>query len=285
MKKLIYKLPVLLMFLAVLVSCEEELVVYDVDNGQTLAQFSKASASLATPEEGASTEVEVRVTTKSSQERTVEVSVDESSTATADQYTISNLVIPAGSFVGTVTVSANFDALPEEGSSVLVLNIDDIAGSNAVVEKGTFTVEMFRKCPIVLSEFVGKWQGQGAWGNTSLGYTTEVETFLNEDGELMMNGLAFQWFQGWWSEVIVTNEAVKVDVDLETGEITIPEQFYITSTYNGDPQTPYNLKGTGMILNACQKTMEVRPVFVQGGSNIDGTAWCCPFVEVIQLIQ
>lgn len=286
MKKIIYKIPILICFIAVLVGCESDPTIYDVENGQTLAQFGSSSLSIGTPEEGASATAEVLVSTVASTDREIEVEVvDSLSTATAAQFSVSNLMIPAGSYSGEITITSNYDALPEQGSANLVLNLVDIAGSGAVVEKGTLKVELFRECAIVLSDFVGKWQGQGSWGNTSLGYTTEVETFLNADGELMINGLAFQWFTGWWGEVIVTNEAVKMDVDLETGAITIDEQFYITSTWNGDPQPAYNLKATGMVLNACEKTMEIRPVFVQGGSPIDGTAWCCPFVEVIQLIK
>jgi hypothetical protein len=285
MKKIIYKIPVLLFLVAVLVGCESDPVIYDSENAQALAQFSSSSLSIGTPEDGASAEAEVTVSTVSSQDREIQVEVDPSSSATTDQFSVSNLVIPAGSYSGKITITSNYDALPENGSANLVLNLVDIAGSGAVVEKGTLKVELFRECAIVLSDFVGKWQGQGSWGDTSLGYTTEVETFLNEDGDLMINGLAFQWFTGWWGEVIVTNEAVKMDINAETGEITIDEQFYITSTWDGEPQPTYYLKATGKVLNACEKTMEIRPVFVQGGSAIDGTAWCCPFVEVIQLME
>lgn len=285
MKNSIFKLLFLVSLPLTFISCEEELEVYDVENGQTLAQFSQASASLPTPEAGASTTLDVLVTTVSSADRAIEVSVDESSTATTDQYVLSDLVIPANSYVGTITITGNFDAIPETGSSNLVLNLESIANGETLVEKGTYTLELFRKCGIVLSDFVGTWTGDGAWGNTSLGYETEVVTFLNEDGELMINGLAFGWFQDWWGEVIVTNDPVKMDVDLETGEITIAEQFYITSTYNGDPQPSYNLKGTGMVLNACLKTMQIKPVFVQGGTAIDGTTWGPVFVENISLIQ
>tara|TARA_R110002020_G_scaffold296658_1_gene512243 strand:- start:3606 stop:4454 length:849 start_codon:yes stop_codon:yes gene_type:complete len=268
-----------------LVSCEEDPIIYDSSNGQTLAQFTAETASLPTPEDGASTQLTVLVSTKSDVERSITVEVDESSTASADQYAISNLVIPAGSFSGIITISSNFDAIPEQGSTYLVLNLTGIQNSETVVEKSTYTLELFRKCPIVLEDLVGTWSGPGSWGDTSLDYTTEVTTFLNEDGDLMINGLAFQWFTGWWSEVIITNEAVKMEVDVETGAITIPDQFYITSTYNGAPQTPYNLRGTGTILNACEKTMEIYPVFNQGGSVFDGTAWGPKFKETIQLVQ
>lgn len=276
------KLFVFIAMLGLFASCEEELVVYDVENGQTLAQFSSNSATVPTPEEGAETSVIVLVTTASEQDRQINVSVnEEASTASADQYTVSALTIPAGSYEGTVTISANFEALPEQGSTTLVLELDGVGSGETLVEKETFTVEFFRKCPIVPSELVGTWSGEGSW-SAEFGYTSEIETMMI-DGELYMNGLAFQWFQGWWGEVIVTNEPVKVDIDVETGEITIEEQFYITSTWNGAPQPAYNMKATGQILNACEKTMEIYPVFVQNGSDIDGTAWASQFKETVKL--
>lgn len=129
-------------------SCEEDLVVFDVENGQTLAQFSATSATLPTPAEGASVDVDVTVTTKSGSDRTVNLTVDPSSTATSDQYTISNPVIPAGEYTGTVTVTANFEALPDEGSTVLVINLTDVSGANDIIfDNATFSVSFFRECP------------------------------------------------------------------------------------------------------------------------------------------
>ena len=135
--------------LFVLISCgDEEVVVYDVDNGQTLAQLSVTSASLGTPAEGASLVLEVQVTTKTSSDRTVSLVADASSTATPDQYSIDGLVIPAGEYVANVTISSNFEALPEEGSRLLVLNLTDVAGSNDIIlSNDKLSLELFRECP------------------------------------------------------------------------------------------------------------------------------------------
>lgn len=282
MKNIINKLFVLFLLIG-LAGCESDPLLYDVVNGQTLAQFSSSSGSLATPAGGASTTVDVLVSTVSSADREIAISIDASSTATADQYTISNLVIPANSYIGTITITSNFEALPEEGNSNLVLKLGDIGNSATVVEKGTFNLQFFRKCEVKMEDLVGTWSGSGSWGDTSFEYTTEVVTTIDENGDLFINGLAFQWFTGWWGEIIVTNDPVKLNVNEETGALTIDEQFYLTSTYLGDPQLPYNLKGTGMVLNACNKTIQIFPVFVQGGSAIDGTAWGPVFSETITL--
>ncbi len=137
------------MSLVLFTSCEEDLVVFDNENGQTLAQFSATTALLGTPAEGATYEVDVTVTTKSDSERTISIEVDGSSTATPDQYTLSNLVIPAGAYVGTVTITSDFDALPDEGSTLLVLNLTDVSNSNDITfSNSTLSITLFRECPI-----------------------------------------------------------------------------------------------------------------------------------------
>jgi hypothetical protein len=149
MKK--YKFIYLALFFGTLLisSCEEEQIVFDAENGQTLAQFSSTSVDLGTPAEGASVDIDVTVTTKTNSERTISIMTDPSSTATTDQYTIAgDLVIPAGSFIGTLTINSNFNALPESGSVVLVLNLTDVSGSNDIVfTNSTLSVELFRECP------------------------------------------------------------------------------------------------------------------------------------------
>lgn len=150
---------------------DDELIVFDAENGQTLAQFSATSGLLATPADGVtSLDFSVLVTTVSSVDRTITFDIDTSvaSAATADQYSISNLVIPANSYTGTFTVTSNFANLPEEGSSFLVINLTGVEGSsNAVFEKSTLTIELYRKCPVVAGDYTFRlvdvygdgWQG------------------------------------------------------------------------------------------------------------------------------
>ena len=47
-----------------------------------------------------------------------------------------------------------------------------------------------------LSEFVGTWSGQGSWYE-HFGYTSEIETSLDANGDLFVTGIAFQWMEGW----------------------------------------------------------------------------------------
>ena len=131
-------------------SCEEDLVVFDNENGQTLAQFSQVSGVIPTPLDGATLEVTVGVTTKSDSDRTVSLGVDASSTASPDQYSLNSLTIPAGAFDATLVITSNFEALPEEGSVNLVLNLTDISGTSDIqFANSTLSVNLFRECPEV----------------------------------------------------------------------------------------------------------------------------------------
>ena len=49
MKNLIFRFSVIALIFTTIVGCEEELLVYDVDNGQTLSNFANSSATLPVP--------------------------------------------------------------------------------------------------------------------------------------------------------------------------------------------------------------------------------------------
>ncbi|MBC2839669.1 hypothetical protein [Robiginitalea sp. SC105] len=129
------------------VSCEEDLVVYDVTNGQTLAKFSTTSANLGVPIGGSSIEIFVEVTTQSENPRSFTLAIDPSSTATSDQYSIKEAGIPSGSFRGSITITGNFEALPDVGATTLVLILADVSDSNNLtIPESTLTISLFREC-------------------------------------------------------------------------------------------------------------------------------------------
>ncbi len=215
---------------------------------------------------------------KTGSDRTFDIVVDESSTLNSAAFTLpSTLVVPANSNEATFTVEVTDTGIANTGET-LVLSLGDQEG---LYRGQPMKVTVFRFCPVNINDYIGTFTGPGSW-NADYGYTTEVVTFVNEDGDLMINGLLFQWFQDWWGEVIVTSLPVKININEETGAITIPEQPYITSTWDGDPQPAYSIKGTGMV-NACEKTLIINPVLVQGGADIDGTDYGDEFVETITL--
>ena len=142
--------------------------------------------------------------------------------------------------------------------------------------------EVGEKSKIDFSASAGTWSGDATW-SAFFGYTSEVVTTLDADGSLWVNGVAFQWFQGFWGEVIVTNTPVQItSYDSCTGDFVIAEQPYLTSTYNGDPQPAYGLSATG---NLKDGAMTIYPIFHQAGGTIEGTDFNggIPFVETLTL--
>ena len=144
--------------------------------------------------------------------------------------------------------------------------------------------EVGKKNSIDLNDVVGTWSGQASWFEM-FGYTSEVITSTDVNGDLLINGLAFQWFKGWWDEVIISNTPVKITFnDGCTDDFIIEEQPYIVSTWNGSPQPAYNLSGSGTLeKTATGFRMIVFPILHQSSSMIDGNNWGLQFVEVLTL--
>ena len=139
---------ILFFVIGLLTSCEEEAILYDFENGQTLASFSVSSADLPTPAEGASIDILITVSTVTNSNRSFVLEIDPSTTATTDQYSLENFGIPAGSARGKITIRGHFDALPEEGKRELILNLTDVSDSNGLTFSiDTLTVSLFRECP------------------------------------------------------------------------------------------------------------------------------------------
>ncbi len=194
MKNIINKLGVILVALAlVFSSCEEERIVYDPVSGQTLASFSTSSVNLGVPVEGNSVDIDVTASTESSVERTITVEVDPSSTATSNQYTITNSGIAAGEFTGIVTVMGNFDALPEEGTTQLVLNLKNVSDSNDLTfGTKTVTISLFRQCDMAPTPGVWTINMEDSYGDgwqTTTGDGGPGITITLSDGTIFEVGL------------------------------------------------------------------------------------------------
>lgn len=187
MKK--YIIGLLTLFLTfTYVSCEEEPVVYDNVNGQTMVQFSGSKNTQPVVVEGTSfTEITVYSTTVSNVERTIDIEIGDKTNATTNQYSISNLVIPSGSYEGKIRVKGVYENLSESGDvAVVEINLVGVdSKSNVVVSNGTYTVSLFRFCPVQIGTYKidmhdsygDGWQTNG--GNGGNGITA---TMVDEDG-------------------------------------------------------------------------------------------------------
>jgi hypothetical protein len=85
------------------------------------------------------------------------------------------------------------------------------------------------------------------WYGIDATYTSEVTTVSG--CELLMNMLLGGWMLDWWGEVIIKGGTLVYTVD-GSGNVTIPFQYYCTTTYNGAVQPDYSIQGTGTVDNS-----------------------------------
>ncbi len=133
--------------LLVFTACEEE--NENIYRGESAVSFGTTSFDVTVPEEGLVVEVPVNVTTVSTSERTLDITVDDSSVGSSADYTIGAATIPAGSYNGTVPVTFNFDPLVEGEANTLVLNL---ASSGSAVFSGTASINYLKE--IVCNDYV-----------------------------------------------------------------------------------------------------------------------------------
>ena len=156
------------------VACDEtESVVFDSVNGQANAAFDVATSRLPVIiNTSGEVEVQVNVTTVSTIDRVVSISVDESSTANPENYSVpASVVIPAGEFLNTIVITG-IDNSIETDIETIVLNIDSI--ENGVSNgRTTHTISLFEVCPVPAEYFVGTYMVQDVTATVGPGNGTE----------------------------------------------------------------------------------------------------------------
>lgn len=122
------------------------------------------------------------------------------------------------------------------------LNCDAYRTNLAIVTKSgsTYTIEesisYFAKDN---SPLVGTWSGI----DTESDYPSEVVTTI-DGNTLKIDGLNFGWMLDFWEETVLSSTPAEVQVNWCAGTITIVEQDYMVTIYNGD-EYPYTIKGSG----------------------------------------
>ncbi len=146
MRKLVY----ILFFGILFTSCDPDSIIYDSVGGQSIASFNATVQTLPVSDSGESVaEVLVGVSTITTSDRTISVSIDAASTAAAAEYTIdpASLVIPAGEAAARIRVIGNFSEIPETGTTNVVLNLDSVEGARLDGDRLAHRVNLFRFCP------------------------------------------------------------------------------------------------------------------------------------------
>lgn len=171
-------------------------------------------------------------------DRTFNLIVTNATTLDPASYSIpSTIVIPANSNGGAVTVTfsdTNLGESPEFFELLLESKPDVYAG-------GKTSSTITKKCSLTagVSDLVGTFK---VTTNTS-GYENAITTEL--DGEnLKVIDLGKSMMTGPWGEEITDGGTVTMEVNLTTGAINIPRQYYMSTLYNGAPST-YEIKGSG----------------------------------------
>jgi hypothetical protein len=100
----------------------------------------------------------------------------------------------------------------------------------------TFTKEVSKP----VSALSGVWFGLD---NTGFEYDSQVETFMG--CSLQIKGLSYDWMSDYWGEVIVKGGSASITINTTTGVVTIPNQFYCRTKWNGAVQPDYFIEGTG----------------------------------------
>ncbi|SNR17090.1 hypothetical protein [Tenacibaculum jejuense] len=169
-------LYILVLASTILAGCDPtENVIFDVNNGQSLAKFTTGDQTIPVPDSGATAIISVGVSTVSDTDRRVTLSIDAANTtATTAAYTINDAtaVIPAGEYIANIEIDANFTGVPVTGFADLVVNIDGVEGAE-LEEDLSNKVSFFRFCPFengatFLGDYRLETQVLGIFGSTTL---------------------------------------------------------------------------------------------------------------------
>jgi len=252
---------------------------YDKNNSTFYIQFLNASAyyETAIDEAGQPTNIVTTVGVAlqgapQSSDITVDLSVSASSTLKSEMYTLSasSITIPAGSTSGSVTLTALADEMPEDEVLNLIVNMAESVPAAPSAYQLNYELKRIKFCPLEdLNDLVGSWGGFDSYG-----YDSQVVTFLEGD-VFMLDGLCVGWMTDYWGEVIIEQIPIVVTMNPD-GTLEFEEQYYMSTTWNGDPQPTYSVSGTGKWDN-CKKTLLIEYDLYQGGSVLES------FTEEISL--
>lgn len=156
MKKI--KLILVFFVMVTFLGCDQnDVPINTVFNGsQTLVAFQGATSTLAVTIDATGTvTVTIEASTASTSDRTVNVSIDESSTANPENYSLSStsVTIPANEYFGSLTING-VDNSVETVAETIILNIDSTS-FDSTINSTQHTVNIFQVCPIPSAFFTG----------------------------------------------------------------------------------------------------------------------------------
>lgn len=120
-----------------------------MDNRETIAGFTASSATIFATAEGTNSyKLSVAISKQSTTDMNFDVSMSDSSTASADDYSMSasSVTVKAGELSGSLDIVADFDNASFDGKT-LVLELTASAGV-FVGSVGTISIDIIKSCPI-----------------------------------------------------------------------------------------------------------------------------------------
>ena len=149
MKNLFYTI-ISALFIFSFASCEPDTGDESyMENRETIAGFTASSATIFATAEGTNSySLSVAISKQSSSDVSFDISMSDSSTAAADDYTMSSssVTVKAGELSGSVDIVANFDNASFDGKTLVL----DLAASAGVFvgTVGTISIDIIKSCPI-----------------------------------------------------------------------------------------------------------------------------------------
>ncbi len=222
-------LGILTLFLA-FSSCEEnEIPLFDTDNGRAIAGFNNPTSSASiifNPAADTQNVITVGVSTLSDSDRAVQLELDAANT-TLDPiyYTISDLspVIPAGEFTTDIIITTlGSTDLPESGS-VIALNLNSVDGAEILTtSRSSLTVGLSVECPEVdFASIPGTYTITVDEFETSVGDSQfEIVAGPGANQFTMVNPFDHPNPDAGGAQ----NYDVVIDVSPDTGAVTVPRQ-------------------------------------------------------------
>jgi len=192
--------------------------------------------------------------------------------ATDDMYELSTtqVVIKAGTTSQTIQVTLINEKLPLE--EVVYFDLAITGGDIDLASNSTTTmVTMYKQnfCPILdVSDIVGAWSGSDAW------YPSLVTTEASGNGfNVNISHLCENFMTDWWGEPYVAGGTAEMVVNTD-GTLYIPDQYYVTTVWNGDnyDYDIINASGEWYLCNEfAEITLNYEIVYSADGWNI--AAW------------
>ena len=240
------------------ISCDENETTYDALNYPKDSFIAFENSTLSVPE-GLSTVIDIPITfatTNQNSSVTVNYSIQSEDMILGTHYEIVDdktaFTISSGSYTDKIQIKLIDNAEKEEDKQLTITLTDNNSGAilgypgpdslNTIFTLDVFDDDCERE--EALRPLAGTWSGTDSCGD----YDIEALTELPCGTGIVIKGIGHSWLEdpNYWGEVVEVEFDVYIEIDEVAGTVNIPEQKYVTTSYNGS-LSDYTLVGSGTI--------------------------------------